>query len=501
MTLTLVILALARMILAACIPLGNDEVYYWDWGRAPRLSYFDHPPGVSWLSAAANTIFNPEVIPWAGALQARGIVPAVHLAASLILFRVYVMLGEGRRNKSSDLSFLALTQLTPAFGLGGFFLLPDAGLILFSTAGIWFSLKLAKEKREPTIPDAILAGAIAGAAGLFKYHAAPVFAGMYLALAVIVWPRFSSNIRALIFTAIVIITGFLATLPVWVWNANNSWISLLFQSGRGFSDAQLDLPRALRTVVGEMLLLSPGFFAALVLAIPDLLRHRTRKSCRVVLWSTIPLLGILHLTATYKEVLPHWSMPAIWLLIPHAALLCGTRWSRRKVLANVAIAAATSTALITITAVPPIRKAAIAGMKGHPGPLGELTFWPDFVAEGHVQTLELDGTRDLASRHNLPANCGDGPVWASFRWYTTAHMAWSFPGQPHVLSFEDRTRYYYADRDRMLAMSGCPVIAISESGHAHREVADQWMTIAAEGDIELANYQDRKLKWFAGYLR
>lgn len=39
----LVLVLVFRLWVASEIPFGNDEAYYWDWGRAPQASYFDHP--------------------------------------------------------------------------------------------------------------------------------------------------------------------------------------------------------------------------------------------------------------------------------------------------------------------------------------------------------------------------------------------------------------------------------------------------------------------------
>ena len=51
---TLVLIALAtlvRFVLAAAIPLVEDEAYYWDWSRRLAFGYFDHPPVIAWLVA------------------------------------------------------------------------------------------------------------------------------------------------------------------------------------------------------------------------------------------------------------------------------------------------------------------------------------------------------------------------------------------------------------------------------------------------------------------
>ena len=41
-----------RLWLAWWLPLTGDEAYFLQWGEAPALGYYDHPPLVGWLLAA-----------------------------------------------------------------------------------------------------------------------------------------------------------------------------------------------------------------------------------------------------------------------------------------------------------------------------------------------------------------------------------------------------------------------------------------------------------------
>ncbi|NBQ53075.1 MAG: hypothetical protein EBU49_05785, partial [Proteobacteria bacterium] len=424
--------AIVRLFLAAAVPLGNDEVYYWDWGRNPKLSYFDHPPGVSWLSAAAQQIFGEST----GGLQARGLAPLFHFASSLLLFKIYIQLSVGRRTRASDLAFLALTQLIPAFGIGGFLLLPDAGLLLFSTAGLLLALELASRSHPPKLLHGLALGLVAGFAGLFKYHAAPIFGGILLAIASANNWRF---LRAKSFWAVTTLTGMTVTLPVWVWNYQHEMSSFAFQASRGISGAHLDLLRAFRTLSGELIFLTPGFAALLILTIGRLWHHRSRTPERVVLWSCLPLLVLIHLTMTYKEVLPHWGLPAFWLLIPEAAILAGQNWSPRKLDLHLTIAGIITGCIITATAVPIFRNKLVTRTNGYPGALGELTFWPDFFRSSQANELRNKVETSLkinSSIRSIPPECPPDPILASFRWFTVAHMAWSIPGHPLVRSFE-----------------------------------------------------------------
>ena len=48
----IVAMAGVHALVAALMPLSEDEAYYRLWGLAPALSYLDHPPMVGWMIAA-----------------------------------------------------------------------------------------------------------------------------------------------------------------------------------------------------------------------------------------------------------------------------------------------------------------------------------------------------------------------------------------------------------------------------------------------------------------
>ena len=486
-----------RLFFAAVIPRGHDEVYYWDWGRDPRLSYFDHPPGVSWLSAGAQQIFGEST----GGLQARGLVPLLHFVSSLILFKIYIDLAGSRRTQTGDATFIAITQLVPAFGIGGLLLLPDAGLLLFSSAGLFITLAIARRPGSLGLLYALGSGLIAGLAGLFKYHAAPIFGGMFLGLAA------AKNWRVMqskAFWTTIILTGLTVTLPVWIWNMQHGMASLSFQANRGISGAEIDLPRALRTLIGESLFLTPGFFGLLILSITKLWRHRTEIPQRIMLWASLPLLALIHLTMLYKEVLPHWGLPAFWLLIPEAAVLAGQTWSSKKLRLHLLFAATITAVILTVTAIPSVRTQLVTRTNGYPGALGEFTFWNDFSKSPQLRDLRERLSTILNQRKILspiPADCPAAPIIASFRWFTTAQLAWSLPDKPMVRSFEPGKKYYYYDRDDGAPGKGCPILAIGEKAHVEPNEIQTRMDVLLSGDIVDERYLDRPISWWLGYLK
>ena len=38
-----------RFVVAAIVPIVQDETYYLEWSRTLDFGYFDHPPMVAWL--------------------------------------------------------------------------------------------------------------------------------------------------------------------------------------------------------------------------------------------------------------------------------------------------------------------------------------------------------------------------------------------------------------------------------------------------------------------
>lgn len=51
-----------RVYVHVAMPPIGDEAYYWMWGQAPALSYFDHPPLHAWLLGVISLIFGWNII-------------------------------------------------------------------------------------------------------------------------------------------------------------------------------------------------------------------------------------------------------------------------------------------------------------------------------------------------------------------------------------------------------------------------------------------------------
>ena len=167
---------LIRWLMSTTIPLGHDETYYWDWGRHLQWSYYDHPPGVAWLSWLGQ-FFGGSL------LAARFWPPLIHLAATLMLVACTTLMAERSLSKQEAWILFGSTQLSPILSAGGIMLLPDIGLIFFMSVFLLlvFCLALTKDGKAG-MGIFILMGLSGGLAFCFKYHAAPMVSGSMLCL-------------------------------------------------------------------------------------------------------------------------------------------------------------------------------------------------------------------------------------------------------------------------------------------------------------------------------
>ena len=47
--LSVAVLLLLRLAMAALLPLSADEAYYWLWSRHLAAGYYDHPPAIAFV--------------------------------------------------------------------------------------------------------------------------------------------------------------------------------------------------------------------------------------------------------------------------------------------------------------------------------------------------------------------------------------------------------------------------------------------------------------------
>lgn len=483
----LLVTLLVRLFFAASIPFGNDEAYYWDWSRIPQLSYFDHPPMVAIFAWLSSVVIGSENVLLAGRL----FVPLSFFASSILLLKILTLVKGQRLSRTESLGFVAATQLIPAFSLGGIMLLPDAGLILFSTLAVWFVLKWHATSHLKSWQGAAI-GLAFGLAGLSKYHAAVMAAGVLGYLIFLRRRRVSSELG---FWVLLVVCGLLAVSPVIFWNAEHGWVSFLFQGSRGLGGRGFAIVPALRTVLGELVFLGPLF-------VLGALRAWRRKSYflqsaefRLLMAAALPLLVILKLFSFTSQTLPHWTMPSFWLLLPAVVLSL-------EGIAKTAWRVSTAYGLLFCLLVPALlasragRQAVIAAMNERPAGLGEMTLWDEASRDDKFLHYIKDHSwiTDI-----VPEACGADVVYAAPRWFTVAQTAANLPWHPIVETLDPKHLSYYHLRPQRAAWTGCPTVVLSERSHYGSVEASPVFKLFEAKEFEIRGHRDRPIVVARGY--
>lgn len=498
----LVMMLLLRLFYGSQIPLGNDEAYYWDWGRGLQLSYFDHPPGVAWLAWLGQQV-GQLIGRWCTGMttsaEARLVIPFLHLGATVglgaCLSVLYRRLSEGIDQEvgaQAAAFFFVCTQLLPVYALGGFFLMPDAGLI-FAVSWALYGILRALEVRHLGWREGFILGCFWGLAGCFKYHAAPL---AMATLGVLFWHRRMRVSRELGFWFTLVMCGLLWVSPVLLWNFQHDWASLRYQSGRGLS-GNWDVRSALRTLLGEVLFLSPLYAWFLAMSTVRALRLG-HPALQVMVSGFLALLILLKIFSFTSQTLPHWSMPGVWLMLPAVSILASEVAAAKAIPKGVWWINDIFIALLVIVvpmslASREARSWVLSLAAGRPGGLGELTFWDGVVGSGEV----------LSFVNHLPEVpkqefCPQPFLVAGMRWHAVAQLAVHFPGHPKTISLDDKLSYY-TFRDRGRQWSGCPVLVLSEQPHGDRLA--QKIEVLQRQDLVLPSHRDRPFFIAFGLMR
>jgi len=293
----------------------QDEAYYWTWTQYPQLSYFDHPPMVAWMMLPFTLLLGDHI--WVIRLP----MVLAWLAAAWMIYQTARRLYDDPR--AGLYALLVWTSLPIV--MGGFHVAtPDTPLVLFTalTYLLFFqALDLGRDR------DWMATGAAAGLALVSKYTAILVPGALFLALLL------TRRGRALLATRgpwLAVAALLVMFLPVVVWNAQNHWVSFLFQIHHGVKNLEPDAGALLLAyIVGQLGVALPWTFIAMLVASLRMGSHDKLDSLqgatlRLGFWIPILVFGLAGLTA---ESGANWTLTAF---IPGSVILAATlaRWTR-----------------------------------------------------------------------------------------------------------------------------------------------------------------------------
>jgi 4-amino-4-deoxy-L-arabinose transferase-like glycosyltransferase len=236
---TIVVGTAIRLILAATLGYGVGEGYYLASARHLALSYFDQPPVAIWVMWATTQLFGVG-----STVGTRLPFIAMFAGTTWLMYRLGARLfGEWAGAWSA-----VLLNVSLLFTLSiGSWAQPDGPLFLFLVGAAIPVVDLCFGRPSRPQLQWAIAGAAFGLALLSKYHAVLVLAGLLLFVATTPAYRkwffdWGLALAALIATVIV--------LPILIWNAENGWVSVVFQGSR-IIESTLRIDWLLRSILGQ----------------------------------------------------------------------------------------------------------------------------------------------------------------------------------------------------------------------------------------------------------
>ena len=337
--------AAAKLVLALVTGFDDDEAYTLVIARRLALSYFDHPPLHQWLLHGFVSLFGEghwDRLPF-WALQVATNAPLYGLSKRLF----------GRE---------AALWAVFAFNASAYFLvspdgsiMPDTPLLLALACAIWAIAEALygddAERRQTGLW--LAAGVSFGLAGLAKYSAA--LAPLGLAGFFLFSPqhrRWLRNWRPYAAAALALAIF----SPALIWNAQNGWVSLAFQSGRAVAHAAFDAAASraiLEAAGGQIVSLSPWVAVPMAAGLYRGFARGDRNSAeKLLLWLALPPLALFTLLPLEgQRAIPHWFNSGWLFAYPLCGVWLAERGLRRTAWAKVTAALSAATVAAYLAAV------------------------------------------------------------------------------------------------------------------------------------------------------
>jgi hypothetical protein len=309
--LLIIISTLLRVVVATSLELGNDEVYYQAYALHLQWNYFDHPPLVALLIrfSTFNLFFHHEFFIRLGPIICSTI-------GTWLIFKTGSLLQSPRTGWIA--AFLFNTSFYTSI-IAGTFILPDSPHVLCWLWTIYLMIRILQvsQTKKPDTLLFVLLGISTGLCIMSKVQ------GVFL------WFGFGGYIlfhrRELLKSPMLWISGALCLaiiFPIYWWNYENHFITYRYQGARVSFWGKPDMDHLLQQVLGSAFYNNPVNVALYIATLLALIGKKFKKPpdfFPLLLWLSLPLIGILLWTSLFNETLPHWSGPAYLSLMLLAA--------------------------------------------------------------------------------------------------------------------------------------------------------------------------------------
>jgi dolichol-phosphate mannosyltransferase len=300
-----------RLLYMGHVGLIPDEMYYWVYSQNLDLSFLDHPPLVAWLiefgtGLAGDTIFGVRLL----------LIPMTLATAWLVY-----LYGASMGGRTIGMVCVLMVTVLPFFSLSGLLMTPDAPMLIAWTAALYFFKRALIDQHA----SAFVGLGLAMGLGLLAKYSIALLAPAGLVFMLLDRQSWHWFRRPEPYLSVLLAT--LIFSPVLVWNAQNEWASLLFQSTRRL----VENPEFASHLVllYALLLLSPVVALAGLLSFGPVRRQLApdqRKRRFMIVMTAVPLLIFLAY-GTSTMIKFHWTLPPWIALLPMiAALLNRNLW-------------------------------------------------------------------------------------------------------------------------------------------------------------------------------
>ena len=420
--------AIARLAMAAVVPVFPDESYYWEWSRHLAAGYFDHPPVIAFLIRAGT-----------GALGATplGVRFGAWLAGSLGIALIVLLARDLGGPRAAVWTSLAAASM-PMVTLGLVLATPDAPLVFFLALAL---LAVERAVARPAGSTAsrwwwLLAGVSSGAAFLSKYPA--VLLPASVALAFVIRRDLRPQLRRWEPYAAGAVAAIVAS-PVVVWNARHDWVSFRFQLAHGLGaraapGVVLAMSaiggRELTLAGGAALMASPLFLVLAVAAVRRGLRGTAPPGGTLLAIVATAWAGVFIAGAARHSSEANWLAPAFLAAVPLIGAALVQRndpWTfgRRLMIPAAAVGLALGAASCAIALVP------LRAIPAPRDPAARARGWSQVAARvASVADSISHGPESGGARVRIAANT----------YQDASELAFALPGHPTVFALNILSR-------------------------------------------------------------
>ncbi|MCV3765460.1 ArnT family glycosyltransferase [Rhizobium sp. TRM95796] len=289
-----------------------DEAQYWLWSQHLDFGYYSKPPMIAWIIAAVTGAAGSSDIVW---IRLCG--PLLHAANALMLMAAARRVTSPENAAWVGASYIAI----PAVTLSAYMFSTDVPLIFFIALTLWAYLGLT-EKRSVTL--ALVMGLGVGCAFLSKYALLFLLPGGALALLLI--PQARIAIRDF---AISVVVAALVAAPNLLWNLTHGGATVKHTEDIArWNQMALKPLKALEFFGAQLAVMGPILFAALLYAGFLTIRRRAEPHERILLWLSLPVVGLITLQALIAKAEANWAASAYAAGAIVAVMLLARLWPR-----------------------------------------------------------------------------------------------------------------------------------------------------------------------------